>query len=377
MPSFRGKPACSCLVKWLPAFEAELKRRGVIKSSIDVAQLIGGAPQSGGTHSTGGAFDIWQHDATTIRVAREMGAATWARTRAQGFDPHAHGVLNGCPHNRPARYQIAALAAGYNGLGLGGRGGRDDGPAPRSLRSWEDGIKWAKAQARPVKPARPIKPWFNAAFLNIAGNNSVLAATIGKRADTFLDDATAGDPAVIGFCELRSDQIDGITREMGERGYKRAAYSNMLAAFVRDHVVVRGSSFAKYKRQGKGSKEGMLRVKLTIDGSKCQVGVTHLDYPGKSTSLRVAQMKEGIAALRRYGLATLLPDWRSRTVILTDTNDTTGAVLKAAKTAGFKDAGAGASIDHILVGTKRVMRGASKSKTSSDHPIVRARLGRT
>ncbi len=40
---FRGKPACPCLAEWLPHFEAELIRRGVIKESIDIAQLIGGA----------------------------------------------------------------------------------------------------------------------------------------------------------------------------------------------------------------------------------------------------------------------------------------------------------------------------------------------
>lgn len=156
MPTFRGKPACSCLITWLPVFEAELLRRGVIKRSIDVAQLIGGAKASGGTHSTGGAFDVWQRDAVTIKVAREMGAATWARTRAQGFDPHAHGVLNGCPHNKPARYQIAALLLGRNGLGWKGLKGRDDGPAPRKLRTWQQGIAWAKAlQPKPIPAPVP------------------------------------------------------------------------------------------------------------------------------------------------------------------------------------------------------------------------------
>lgn len=228
-----------------------------------------------------------------------------------------------------------------------------------------------------VVVSKPSKPWFNAAFLNIAGNNATLAATTVKRASTFTDDITAGSPAVIGMCEIRSDQIDALTAEMKGHGYKLAAHSHMLAVFVRQHVIVRGSSFAKYKRQGKGSTEGMLRVKLTIDGSKCQVGVTHLDYPAGSTSLRVAQIKDGIASLRRYGLATLLPDWKSRTIILVDTNDKTGAVDNAAKDAGFKDAGAGASIDRIYVGAKRKMRGASKHATKSDHPIVKAQLGRS
>ena len=142
---FRGHPACPCLAEWLPVFEAELLRRGVIKHSIDIAQLIGGADASAGTHSMGGAFDIWQHDPVTVEVARQMGAATWARTTGSfANNRHTHGVLNECPHNGPARYQIGALAAGYDGLGYAGRGSSDPGPGPRLLRTWREGIAWAK-----------------------------------------------------------------------------------------------------------------------------------------------------------------------------------------------------------------------------------------
>lgn len=141
---FRGHRACPCLAEWLPVFEAELLRRGVIRHSIDVAQLIGNAPASAGVHSRGGAFDVWQHDPTTQLVGREMGAATWNRLWED--NEHTHGVLKGCPHNAPARYQIAALAAGYDGTGSGGRGARDTGPGPRELRTWREGIAWARAQ---------------------------------------------------------------------------------------------------------------------------------------------------------------------------------------------------------------------------------------
>lgn len=142
---FRGKPACECLAEWLPVFEAELIRRGVVRESIDIAQLIGGAEESAGTHSEGGAWDIWQHDPVTQMVGREMGAATFNRvTGSFANNKHTHGVLNGCPHNGPARYQITALAAGYDGLGRGGYGGRDTGPGPQHLRTWREGIAWAK-----------------------------------------------------------------------------------------------------------------------------------------------------------------------------------------------------------------------------------------
>lgn len=144
--SFRGKPACPCLAEWLPAYEKELLRRGVIKSNIDIYQLIGGAAASGGTHATGGAFDIVQRSDEAVWVARQMGAdATW--NRATWSPPHAHGVLRGCPHNGPARYQIVAVDAGYNGLGYKGMAGKDDGPRPLSYRTWREGIAWARLQA--------------------------------------------------------------------------------------------------------------------------------------------------------------------------------------------------------------------------------------
>lgn len=147
--TFRGRPCCSCMAVWLPAYEAELKRRRLIVHSLDVYQLDGSAAASAGTHK-GGAADLGQIRRAMIAVAREMGAdAGWARTSAQGFStPHAHLVLRGCPHNGSARYQIDAVDDGYNGLGKGGRGGRDDGPRPLSGRTWREGIAWAARQAQ-------------------------------------------------------------------------------------------------------------------------------------------------------------------------------------------------------------------------------------
>lgn len=148
MLDFRGYPACACLVEWLPVYERELQDRGVLDGPLRIYQLIGGAAASGGTHATGGAFDVTDLVGDVdVWVARQMGAdATWARTAAQGFTPHLHGVLRGCPHNGPARYQIDAVDAGFNGLGSGGRGAPDDGPRPLSKRTWRQGIEWAKQQ---------------------------------------------------------------------------------------------------------------------------------------------------------------------------------------------------------------------------------------
>lgn len=148
---FRGFPACPCLAAWLPVYEAELQRRGALRGALHIYQLVGGAPASGGTHTEGGAFDLLDLPGEAdLVVGREMGAdAYW--TRPYGWDGgtgirHNHGVLTGCPHNGPARYQIDAVRAGFNGLGPGGRGAPDDGPRPLSGRTWQQGIEWAHQQ---------------------------------------------------------------------------------------------------------------------------------------------------------------------------------------------------------------------------------------
>ena len=143
--TFRGRPCCPCLARWLPAYELELLACKVIRVSLDVLQLIGNAPASAGVHSTGGAFDIAQTQDKAIAIARLMGAdATWARLWPDNV--HTHGVLRGCPHNGPARYQIDAVDAGFDGTGTGGRGARDTGPRPLSGRTWQEGIAWHRAR---------------------------------------------------------------------------------------------------------------------------------------------------------------------------------------------------------------------------------------
>lgn len=151
---FRGHPACPCLAEWLPVYEAELQRLGVLTGPLRIYQLIGNASASANTHRDGGAFDITDLVGDLdVWIARQMGAdATWARTAAQGFTPHLHGVLTGCPHNAPARYQIDAVRSNGNGLGSGGLGGVDDGPRPLSGRTWRQGIEWAKQRQEDDMP---------------------------------------------------------------------------------------------------------------------------------------------------------------------------------------------------------------------------------
>lgn len=158
---FRGFPACPCLAAWLPVYESELHRRGLLSGPLHIYQLIGGAPASGGTHTKGGAFDVLDN-LPDVSVARQMGAdATWERPvnwDGHGGMRHIHGVLTGCPHNTPARYQIDAVRAGFNGLGLNGHGAHDTGPRPLSGRTWQQGIAWATEQANPKEPVMPKAP---------------------------------------------------------------------------------------------------------------------------------------------------------------------------------------------------------------------------
>lgn len=219
---FRGKPACSCLLKWLPAYEKELLRRGVIKHSLDVYQLIGGASASAGTHAGGGAFDLGQTQPVAVAVARAMGAdATWVRRRSQGFSvDHLHGVLRGCPHNGPARYQIDAVDAGYNGLGRNGRGGKDDGPA-RYRRTWKQGLSWVKS-IQPKPKAHRMLTW-NVALnlkhprLSAAYRTSKIAAYVKKwKVDVIaLQEAPSSGDGSLLFPKLAKI---GLTKRVGSHG---------------------------------------------------------------------------------------------------------------------------------------------------------------
>ena len=152
---FRGHPACPCQAAWLPVFEAEAQRRGILTGPLPLSQIIGGAKASGGTHTDGGADDTYPLTSIAdvagyVWLSRQMGAdATWLRPYnwdSKGGVAHVHRVLSGCPHNTPARYQIYAVQAGFNGLGSGGHGAPDDGPRPLSDRTWRQGIAWAHQQ---------------------------------------------------------------------------------------------------------------------------------------------------------------------------------------------------------------------------------------
>jgi len=146
------------MVRWLDAAERLGIARGLIKFNLDIVQLTGGNPLSGGTHTKGGAADLKQNSNAWIALYREMGAAAWRRDGPDWKgNEHAHLILVGCPHNSPGDYQVTACKRGYDGLGkatsgtyagMWGYGKKDIHPQPSTWRTWSQGIAWAEAQIK-------------------------------------------------------------------------------------------------------------------------------------------------------------------------------------------------------------------------------------
>ncbi|MGJ6980016.1 hypothetical protein ACSDQ9_05725 [Aestuariimicrobium soli] len=141
--TFRG---CSCLVEWWPIVQRLAVARGLVQQQLDVSQggyNRGGVAASAGTHDGGGVLDLRQYSDGVIRLLRELGAAAWHRTPAQGFIHHTHLVLVGCPHvSSGAAAQVVQYRQGLNGLA--GRG-PDDGPQV-TIRTYSEGVAVAAAE---------------------------------------------------------------------------------------------------------------------------------------------------------------------------------------------------------------------------------------
>lgn len=76
-----------------------------------------------------------------------MGApATWLRLPPVFDAAHIHGVLTGCPHNTPAKYQITEQMNGGDGL-IGTK--PDPHPDPLVYRNWKQGIVYAQGVMNP------------------------------------------------------------------------------------------------------------------------------------------------------------------------------------------------------------------------------------
>ena len=120
-----------------------------IDFSARIIQAYGNADASAGTHGIPPcAVDIRVWGLTrgqveaVVRLLRECGwEATWYRDWVGNLHIHAACDIGTWT---PAQYQCKAVRAGYNGLGAGGRGGKDPHPRPSAWRSATQGAVWAE-----------------------------------------------------------------------------------------------------------------------------------------------------------------------------------------------------------------------------------------
>lgn len=295
--TFRGKKCCVCMAEWLPVLEREAVKRGILKRNIDIAQLTGNVGASAGTHSKGGAFDLFNYSADMVKLARQMGAdASWHRRRSQGpWVPHLHGVLRGCPHNAPARYQIGAVDAGYNGLGAGGRGGRDDGPRPLSGRTWKQGIAWAGGAPAPTPT--PTVTVFDHAHWNVASPKpGWFPYSWDSRKDAIGEQLKALSCSIVTTNETHyTYQTADILRHLGDH-YRHVSSPIGNDLFFDDTKYDQTRAYKEYSLNAQVRFAGVLHLVRTQTGQPLTIVNTH--FPYASASLRATAARNLVALLK-------------------------------------------------------------------------------
>lgn len=114
----------------------EVIRAVEILAGVDLVVVQGGyrasSSYSAATHAGLGVFDIRSWNLTArqrdrvVLYFRKLGAVAWYRSRAQGFEPHLHVVMD---YDRSAHLSAQKQAEDYhNGKNGLANGGRDDGP---------------------------------------------------------------------------------------------------------------------------------------------------------------------------------------------------------------------------------------------------------
>ena len=114
---------------------------------IVLIQAAGSAKASAGTHADGWAVDLqtWhltrdQRERLVAHMRRNGASGTWYRYPPL-FEPHIHAALDPGYRTTNSSYQVAAVKAGYDGLGGNGRRGRDIHSAPAEWITAEEGIR--------------------------------------------------------------------------------------------------------------------------------------------------------------------------------------------------------------------------------------------
>jgi len=138
---FRGGETCSCVALSLPWVEADMKRRGLIVSHVDILQLgyRTDVKASAGTHAAGGCVDVGQYHPRQIECWRDWGWTMQKRTLT-GVDVHGHGWPYKCTH-----------------LSIAAQDQEDD---------WDDKDAGLKGDAQ-VVGQWPVLPWKDAMRRNI------------------------------------------------------------------------------------------------------------------------------------------------------------------------------------------------------------------
>lgn len=146
--NYRGNPA---YLADIPAAWWELWRACIARDCPDIdivlIQAAGSAAASAGTHADGWAVDLqtWhltreQRERLVAHMRRHGASGTWYRFPPV-FEPHIHAALDPGGRETNSSYQVAAVKAGYDGLGYRGRKGRDIHPAPAEWITAEEGIR--------------------------------------------------------------------------------------------------------------------------------------------------------------------------------------------------------------------------------------------
>lgn len=191
-PNGQTFTGCEHLKEWWPLFNKLGVMKGIIERQYDVSQgsYNGGVKASGGTHDGGGVWDMRQYDVETITLARNGGAAAYHRSPEEAgsiwWPDHTHAVLVGDPCNGPARYQVDAYKAGYDGLGYMGRSAKDSGPKTIK-RDYIDGIAWMTAEIKRMDDD----------MAHIESISQSAANMIGKAIARELLDQTAKRPLIV------------------------------------------------------------------------------------------------------------------------------------------------------------------------------------
>nr|DAT51182.1 MAG TPA: signaling protein [Caudoviricetes sp.] len=230
--NYRGRDAylAETPAKWWALWKQAVAR-DLPDIKLVIIQAAGNASASAGTHADGWAIDLqtWHLSGSQIERlvahARRYGASgTWYRTSAQGFDPHIHAALDPGSGYTNSSYQIAAVRDGYNGLGRGGRGGRDTHSAPARWITAAQGITLMEQEGDDIMASKDeVKQWvkegvaeldwggekFGPYLGRIQANSSDAAYYAKQAAQQTADITRPNDPkAVNGQVSLRQELAD-------------------------------------------------------------------------------------------------------------------------------------------------------------------------